>query len=283
MSFILDALKKAEAERQRQTGPTLLEVRVHPSRRRFPLWILVIAGLLGINMVLLLVFLLRKPPAASAPAASAVAAPSVAAPSVAAASAVAPAGAAPAPQGPVLSAPPATAPAIVGSAQSPYPAAPYPAAPYPTQPYPGAQYPGTPYPGSPYAQSPYAAPAAPGAQVPYAPAGYAPGVGSYATAQPAAPDAEADNPADYEPAVTRPRAAGGRAEPPNLQELGGNMPDLRLDLHVYASNPSERYALINMHRVREGDTLPEGPRVIAIDRDGVELSYRGTEFMLRPQ
>jgi hypothetical protein len=38
-----------------------------------------------------------------------------------------------------------------------------------------------------------------------------------------------------------------------------------------------------MHKAREGDTLPEGVRVIAIDRDGVELSYRGTQFMLRPQ
>ena len=35
--------------------------------------------------------------------------------------------------------------------------------------------------------------------------------------------------------------------------------------------------------LRQGDVLPEGPRVLAIDRDGVELSYRGTEFMLRPQ
>ena len=37
MSFILDALKKAEAERQRQTGPTLLEVRVtQPRQQRRP-------------------------------------------------------------------------------------------------------------------------------------------------------------------------------------------------------------------------------------------------------
>ncbi|HEV7984941.1 MAG TPA: hypothetical protein VGP20_02170, partial [Steroidobacteraceae bacterium] len=71
MSFILDALKKAEAERQRQTGPTLLEVRVTAPRRRFPLWTLIIGGLLGINIVLLLVFALRRPSAnAVAPAAA---------------------------------------------------------------------------------------------------------------------------------------------------------------------------------------------------------------------
>ncbi len=40
MSFILDALKKSEAERQRQTGPTLLELRVTQPRRRYPAWAL---------------------------------------------------------------------------------------------------------------------------------------------------------------------------------------------------------------------------------------------------
>ena len=37
-------------------------------------------------------------------------------------------------------------------------------------------------------------------------------------------------------------------------ELGGSLPELRLDLHVYATNPAERYAFINMHKVHEGDT-----------------------------
>ncbi len=72
-------------------------------------------------------------------------------------------------------------------------------------------------------------------------------------------------------------------EPPSLSEIGGDMPNLRLDLQVYAARPSDRYALINMHRVHEGDVLPEGPRVLEIEHDGVKLSYRGTEFMLRPQ
>jgi hypothetical protein len=29
--------------------------------------------------------------------------------------------------------------------------------------------------------------------------------------------------------------------------------------------------------------LPEGPRVVAIQADGVELNYRGQDFMLHPQ
>ena len=56
MSFILDALKKAETERQRQSGPTLLEVRVTPPRRRIPLWTLIISALLGVNILLLLLW-----------------------------------------------------------------------------------------------------------------------------------------------------------------------------------------------------------------------------------
>jgi general secretion pathway protein B len=93
-----------------------------------------------------------------------------------------------------------------------------------------------------------------------------------------------DNPADLEPAagpapgsVSVGRGAGGR---PNYSEIGGSVPELRLDLHVYGSRPQDRYALINMHKVHEGDVLPEGPRVLEITRDGVVLDWRGSEFVL---
>ncbi len=211
MSFILDALKKAEAERQRQTGPTLLEVRITPPRRRFPLWMLIIGGLLGVNILLLGFFALRRPVVvAAAPSAPATLTPA----------------ATPAP-------PVAVAPAAV----------------------------------------------APAGSVPTVPATAA----AVAAAAPA-PDVPVQNPADLEPAMSAPSAKADYAEePPSLSEIGGDMPNLRLDLQVYAARPSDRYALINMHRVHEGDVLPEGPRVLEIEHDGVKLSYRGTEFMLRPQ
>jgi len=60
------------------------------------------------------------------------------------------------------------------------------------------------------------------------------------------------------------------------------LPTLQLDLLDYSDRASERYALINMHRVHEGDVLPEGARVLAITREGVALSYDGQNFMLRP-
>src|SRR6478736_245992 len=42
MSFILDALKKSEAERQRQAGPALLEMRIVRPARRLPTWAIVV-------------------------------------------------------------------------------------------------------------------------------------------------------------------------------------------------------------------------------------------------
>ena len=38
MSFILDALKKSETDRQRQTSPALFEVKVAAPRHKFPVW-----------------------------------------------------------------------------------------------------------------------------------------------------------------------------------------------------------------------------------------------------
>jgi general secretion pathway protein B len=68
MSFILDALKKSESERNRQAGPALLEVRVAPRRVRLPLWALIILIALGLNLGVIGYLLLRRQPAAPVPA-----------------------------------------------------------------------------------------------------------------------------------------------------------------------------------------------------------------------
>src|ERR1700730_11287192 len=52
MSFILDALKKSETDRQRQNGPALFEVRVAPPRSGLPLWAMGLAGLLAVNLLI---------------------------------------------------------------------------------------------------------------------------------------------------------------------------------------------------------------------------------------
>jgi len=59
MSFILDALKKSEAERARQSGPVLLDPRIAQPRRGLPGWALAVVLILVANLVVLAWVLLR--------------------------------------------------------------------------------------------------------------------------------------------------------------------------------------------------------------------------------
>jgi len=90
----------------------------------------------------------------------------------------------------------------------------------------------------------------------------------------------AENPADQAPAVEPAAGAINRQSIPSYTAVSDHVPPLRLDLHVYAQDRADRYALINMHKVHEGDTLPEGPRVQQITRDAVILNYQGEDFFL---
>jgi general secretion pathway protein B len=78
VSFILDALKKAESERNRASGPVLVDVRLAPPRRGLPAWAWVLGGVLLVNLAILGWLMLRKSPTHPAPAAnSPVAAPAL--------------------------------------------------------------------------------------------------------------------------------------------------------------------------------------------------------------
>jgi len=230
MSFILDALKKSEAERQRQAGPTLLELRITRPRRRYPLWSLLVGALLAANAAVLLTFLLRRPVAAPAAGASNV----VAAPAPVAAAPKAAAPTSSPAQVPPLIAPPGQSPATHGDGALITPER---------------------------------------AQEPRQEQDAAADVSGSATR----------NPADYEPALP----AGSQppvdySSLPSISQIGGNIPSMQLDLLDYSALSSERYALINMHRVREGDALPDGAKVLAITPNGVAMDYRGQQFMLLP-
>ncbi|HYL01168.1 MAG TPA: general secretion pathway protein GspB [Steroidobacteraceae bacterium] len=243
MSFILDALKKSESDRQRQGGPALFEVKVAAPRHALPLWAVAIALLFVANLGVVGWLVLRHAAAQGetpqrAPAhAQAAAAPGPA-------PAAAPAAAAPAAV--ALSAPAAAAqPAVIPAAPGVVGAAPGPA--------------------------PSGAPAAP--------------AGSLAGAGEPPP-----NPDDLAPAAEPPPPGGlGRvkrgtdAGVPLYQQLaaapGSQLPQLRLDLHAYAERPEDRWVLINMHRLREGDSL-EGVRLERITPDGAVLSWQGTQFLL---
>jgi general secretion pathway protein B len=67
MSFILDALKKSESERQRQAGPALLEMRIIPPSRGLPTWAIAVGAVL-VASVGLLGWLALRPHPASTPA-----------------------------------------------------------------------------------------------------------------------------------------------------------------------------------------------------------------------
>lgn len=107
---------------------------------------------------------------------------------------------------------------------------------------------------------------------------------------PAAADqgvASGANPDDYAPAtdaggsfghVTRGTASG---VPLYTQAAATTqLPQLRLDLHAYAVRPQDRWVIINMHKLHEGDSTPEGVRVESITPEGAVLSYQGSRFLL---
>ncbi len=223
MSFILDALKKSEIERQRQSVPGLMDTRLSPKRSRLPLWAAALGVLLGVNLLGLTYVLLRKStPAAQAPRPADVARPPAAG-----------------------------------------------AAPPETQHF------------SPLDGAPQYAP-----EIPVAPpAGTAPAESQRArvaadTAAHAAPhpaplvtdtDAGAD-PGEVLPTISEISLSGAQA-----------LPDLHLDVHVYATKPAERFVYINNRKYHEGAKLQEGPTIERIQRDGVVLNYQGIRFLLPRQ
>lgn len=58
------------------------------------------------------------------------------------------------------------------------------------------------------------------------------------------------------------------------------LPPLRLSMHVYDANPQARFALIDGHRLRQGDTVTDGLQLAEIRPDGVVLDWRGRRFLL---
>lgn len=64
------------------------------------------------------------------------------------------------------------------------------------------------------------------------------------------------------------------------QDYRTDFPKVSLDVHFYDEDPSRRFVMLNGRRYREGDVLPEGPRVSEITEDGVVLNHRGQDVLL---
>jgi general secretion pathway protein B len=71
---------------------------------------------------------------------------------------------------------------------------------------------------------------------------------------------------------------------PTIHEVrvsgSSNLPELHLDIHVYSSEPEDRFVFINMVKLREGSQLAEGPQVAEITPDGVVLEHQGQLFLV---
>jgi general secretion pathway protein B len=82
-----------------------------------------------------------------------------------------------------------------------------------------------------------------------------------------------------QPATTSTVSAGGLPEWDDLSlefRSGFSMP--HMDVHVYDTDPSRRFILVNLQKFREGDRLPNGAVIEKILPDGMQLSYQGTRF-----
>jgi general secretion pathway protein B len=287
VSFILDALRKSEHERQRQTGPGLAEVPVATHNPRSNVWATAAIALLLVNLIAVGVLLLRRAQHQDAATTAATATP-----------AAQPDAAGPAPQAgpanPTLQPAAPGGPVTQGAAPV---AAPPPSAAAPTRP-PVSVAPQDSA-RNPLADEVGAAGAGPdpemagrAASVPQGPPAvsttprrgsvvYAPipeaGDAPYAeppaasTAEPAAP-----------PAVSRTAPAPAAEALPGADEMTarGGLPELHLDLHVYANAPTQRFIFVNSRKYREGETMQEGPVVEQITPDGAVLNYRGSRFKL---
>jgi general secretion pathway protein B len=285
MSFILDALKKSESDRQRQSGPALFEVKVAPPKSRFPVWAIAIVALLVVNMIIVGWMLLRRvshgedstaantPPAAVAPPAVQ-GAPSSAAPLNSATPNSASSGGPPPGGSAAGSSPPgnmaqgsvpptgvpSSAPAVAQQSWSP----------------PNEQGMGTAQ-----ARMPERDQNEPTLAGNASPAREAGGTNTDPTANPDdyAPAAEPGSPL-FKGHVKRGTESGLMLYQDAALVAGSNLPELRLDLHVYAAKPQDRFALINMHKMHEGDSLQGGVRVESITPDGVVMSHNGSKFLL---
>ncbi|HEY0941273.1 MAG TPA: general secretion pathway protein GspB [Steroidobacter sp.] len=282
MSFILDALKKSESERQRQVGPSLADVRVvRRSNSERPWWVIAVAALLVVNLGVLLVVLIRgwsaKPDTTIQQAAAAQQSYSQ-----------------PGYNGP----PPTQAP------QQSYNAGPQYAPNYAGQPArqyqqpPARQaYQPNPVPTDPSVRS--LADEAGAYQEPYPDESLSPHLAGAARVPEGAPMVRQIEPPAVAPlpsgavlaaktaANAPPRGAlVGDETLPTLEDLsasGTNLPELHLDIHVASQNPAERFVFVNMRKYLEGETLKEGPSVERITTEGVILNQRGLRFLLPRQ
>jgi general secretion pathway protein B len=258
MSFILDALKKSELERQRQAAPGLVEAGIVRTRPRLPVWAIALIALLAVNLVVLLVLAGRGAFSGSAPPAA----------SRAASNAETPRASGGLPATASEAARTSSETAAEGAGIRP--------------PVNGATHEA--------AGATREAAGAAGAAARDASGTFSPmdGAAQFAPEIPVVQTPALDPAAAHPVHHREPRPMAHPDEPPeevlpSISELNISGPELHLDVHVYATLPADRFVYINNRKYREGQTLEEGPTVERIRRDGVVLAYQGVRFLLPRQ
>lgn len=221
MSFILDALRKSETERQRQSGPGLVDAGYRPPVARRGLWLPLLVVVLGANLGLMAYFWLRDAPDPDVPAAATPA--------------------------------PAAAPVRVPSP-------------------------------APVGRSLAAETGAPaGAEAEFAAIADLPAVESEPYTETLEPPPSPPPAAEAAPA-TAARSSIVEDTLPTAEQLVAtgalSGQALHLDIHVYSSNPAERFVFINMRKYTEGMQLPDGPRLEEITPEGAVFNQNGQRFLL---
>lgn len=270
MSFILEALKKSENERQRHNGPSLADVRIRRHDEERPWWAIAVAALLVINLGVLAIVLTRSgetqtPPAdAASQAGTPAASTQVQYPAPALAGSGGSRSEGGGPDG---------SPAAAGGAFATTPPAP-----------------------SAASRNPAVRSLAEEAD-PYGNAADGHGPDAHLAAAAGIPEgppmvrrieapAVAPVPSGSLPETARAGIGPGNEVLPTMSDMiaaGTPLPDMHLDIHVYSGLPAERFVFVNMRKYTEGQSLSEGPQVERITSDGVILNHRGRRFLLPRQ
>ena len=267
MSFILDALRKSEHARQRQTGPGLAEVPVAPAKPKTNVWATAAVALLVVNLLAVGILLLRR---AQKEDTAATIAPTAAAPVANAVSG---------PANPTLTAPPPTAGTPVTQGAAPV------RAPIDEPAGPAARNPLADEVGGASndieASSRSAASAVPAGPPAVMQNGNVRRGGSVVYApEPATSDLPYSPPPSNGPPCSKPHRKLQPCRMPTKFPRVAACAALHLDLHVYAAQPQQRFIFVNSRKYKEGDTLAEGPVVEQITPDGAVLNFRGSRFKL---
>jgi len=69
----------------------------------------------------------------------------------------------------------------------------------------------------------------------------------------------------------------------NLREMPDDFragfPAITVDVHAYSDDPAQRFVLVGGKRYHEGDTLPQGPRIFGIVPEGIVFDWQGQRVL----